>query len=102
MYSFGISLTDIRERQSCHSVVGATVNALFFCKCMVHKALLDSVAELERSSCTTHNQFHIFRRKPFHCKTSNGYLGEIKSCLDHKNGRTTTFRQNIILAMCVS
>ena len=30
-----------------------------------------------------------------------GYLGEIKSYLDHKNGRTTTFRQKIILVMCV-
>ena len=26
-------ITDIRERQSCHSVVGATVNASFFCNC---------------------------------------------------------------------
>ena len=35
-----VHLTDIRERQSCHSVVGAKVNASFFYKCILHKALL--------------------------------------------------------------
>ena len=87
MFNFGISLTDIRERQSCHSVVGAPVNASFFCKCSLHKALLVSVADnLTWTLELQHNQFHIFRRKPLDCKTcSHGYLTEIKSCLDHEN-----------------
>ena len=71
--------------------VGATVNVSFFCKCNLHKALLVSVAEIITWTLELqHNQFHTFRRKrneneSLNCKTcSNGYLGEIKSCLDHK------------------
>ena len=91
MYNFGISLTDFRERQSCHSVVGATVNASFFCNCSLHKALLVSVADIITWTLKLkHNQFIIFRRNPLDCKTcSHGYLGEIKSRLDHKSATTS-------------
>ena len=103
MYIIGIFLTDIFERQSCHTVVGA-----MYSECIVLLQMYYTCTQSITSICgrdhINMNARAATQRVPYiqtktDCKTcSNGYLGEIlKSCLENKNGRTTTFRQNIIL-----